>query len=62
MRLNLGASSGGLTTSGFGIILMVVMAVAVEDDVLLLSGSSGLKKRMSGSTRIRTGSLKGPTP
>ena len=33
MRLNLGASSGGLTTSGFDIILMVVMAVAVEEEV-----------------------------
>ena len=58
MRLSLGANSGGLTTSGFGIIrvFLVVIAVSVEASL------SGLKKRNSGSTRIRTGSLKGPTP
>ena len=58
MRLSLGANSGGLTTSGFGIIrvFLVVIADSVEASL------SGLKKRNSGSTRIRTGSLKGPTP
>ena len=61
MRLNLGANSGGLNTSGFVIgdplLFLVVVVAAVE--VFFLSW---LKKRKSGSTRMRTGSLKGPTP
>ena len=64
MRLNLGANSGGLNTSGFvnigvpfPLLFLVVVVAAVE--VFFLSW---LKKRKSGSTRMRTGSLKGPTP